>query len=437
MNSDIGFLANVYTKEKKSIAENFKEKVIDLFLAHTSLNSDEINFNNCQLWMGRDLDSSLTVNSQDERCKPILVLYIILYQYLLGKFKFNGLSLRILKLLDAPLKVSPINPILIPSNNQWSELVNYFLVKYPHFERFEMRLPHTRNNFVKGIGIRENVIDFYKQLSELEIFGQFDVSTYRSKEICLNPIEPVPEGFVVAYLSDESRGRFYFGFKDEVFTEFREEGLEKLRSLLQDQSLKVITNDGKSLAKALIKDGADECEIHDTGINEKLIQNGREIPKKIEPDYLFQKYGLSLDADVNLLISQLYKVWEKQQDLIDSMGLRKIVELENRITWIIAKLELTGIGVDTIEMMGYQETLERPGDVDRYLNLVGNDDRIHDEIDQLGTKTGRFSCTLHSVPKCGPVRSFFKAKEGYKFVIADILSKTCGLLRDWQRILKP
>ena len=40
-------------------------------------------------------------------------------------------------------------------------------------------------------------------------------------------------------------------------------------------------------------------------------------------------------------------------------------------------------------------------------------------IDQLGTKTGRITRELQTVKKDGPIRSFFRAAEEYRFVIAD------------------
>ena len=53
------------------------------------------------------------------------------------------------------------------------------------------------------------------------------------------------------------------------------------------------------------------------------------------------------------------------------------------------------------------------------MRLTGHDDRVRDSIDQLRTKTGRFYRPLHTVKKEGPMRSFFKARPGYKFVRAD------------------
>jgi DNA polymerase-1 len=53
------------------------------------------------------------------------------------------------------------------------------------------------------------------------------------------------------------------------------------------------------------------------------------------------------------------------------------------------------------------------------MSLTGRDNRVRDSIDQLNTKTGRFYRTLQTVQKNGPMRSVFRAKEGYKFIVAD------------------
>jgi len=44
---------------------------------------------------------------------------------------------------------------------------------------------------------------------------------------------------------------------------------------------------------------------------------------------------------------------------------------------------------------------------------------MYDSIDQLSAKTGRFYRPLQTVQKVGPMRSLFRAKEGYKFIVAD------------------
>jgi len=53
------------------------------------------------------------------------------------------------------------------------------------------------------------------------------------------------------------------------------------------------------------------------------------------------------------------------------------------------------------------------------MSITGHDDRVRDSIDQLNTKTGRFYRRLQTVQKVGSMRSLFRAKKGYKFIVAD------------------
>ena len=53
------------------------------------------------------------------------------------------------------------------------------------------------------------------------------------------------------------------------------------------------------------------------------------------------------------------------------------------------------------------------------MSITGQDDRARDSIDQLNTKTGRFYRRLQTVQKTGPMRSLFRARKGYKFIVAD------------------
>ena len=70
-------------------------------------------------------------------------------------------------------------------------------------------------------------------------------------------------------------------------------------------------------------------------------------------------------------------------------------------------------------LIEYWKVARERRDVDLYMSLTGPDDRVRDSIDQLNTKTGRFYRPLQTVQKDGPMRSLFRAKEGYKFIVAD------------------
>lgn len=57
--------------------------------------------------------------------------------------------------------------------------------------------------------------------------------------------------------------------------------------------------------------------------------------------------------------------------------------------------------------------------INKIAKHTGEDNRVRDPIDQISTKTGRLYRPLQSVKKDGPIRSFFQAPEGHKFIVAD------------------
>jgi DNA polymerase-1 len=61
-------------------------------------------------------------------------------------------------------------------------------------------------------------------------------------------------------------------------------------------------------------------------------------------------------------------------------------------------------------------------------STLNDDDRIGDPIDQINSKTGRFYRLLQTVKKDGPMRSFFRAREGYKFIVADYFQQEAQII---------
>ncbi len=70
-------------------------------------------------------------------------------------------------------------------------------------------------------------------------------------------------------------------------------------------------------------------------------------------------------------------------------------------------------------LLEYWKAIREIRDVELYISLTGPDARVRDSVDQLNTKTGRFYRPLQTVQKDGPMRSLFRAREGYKFIVAD------------------
>jgi len=488
LNPDIGYIANVYIKPKEKIAHDFQSKINGLI----DIYNDGLKFQgvNCESVHQLTDREDINLGDGDELKLGRLKLIFALENILKAKLT-SGNNNLIPRITDLS-KQSSDNPISLSNTKQWADIVSYFKEKYPHFESFGIKLPHARGNSVEGVGNKRNVIDFYSQLSQLKIFGDINLQSYQTVGEKTTAVNPIPDNFLVAYIPDCKRSEniIYLGNADNVSRISLDSHLTNFKDSFSEviENRKIITNNGKELAKRFILSGLDQCEIYDVTLNERIIKNREGFSKvKIQPEYFFRKYGLAQDADTSMLVSQLYQVWEYQQGLIDELNLRDIIDLENSILWITAKLEVTGFAIDKTAMFEYQGGVESnlaevkgilsriipriplgnavklrdylnlkfklnlgKGDrsplspvadpkakavnklvsrywnlgyecnaLKRYLQSAGNDGRVHDQINQLGTITGRFSCGLHSVRKAGPMRSFFRAKDGCQLVIAD------------------
>ena len=259
-------------------------------------------------------------------------------------------------------------------------------------------------------------------------------------------------------------------------------------SMLKDPQIKIVTNNGKQVAKAFLSCGLPACEIIDVIITEKLIANGEADFHVMNLKTVFRRHGFSEGLERSMVVTRLVDVWCQQEALIKSGGLETIFDIEKRLIWITAKIESTGIGIDVEALLGfhdvltdklkslaavlekmipegislndrfkikehlnstyalslaeindesiktisnadirtlccnlleYWKTAREMRDVEYYMSITGVDDRVRDSIDQLNTKTGRFYRRLQTVQKTGPMRSLFRAKKGYKFIVAD------------------
>ena len=495
---DIGYLANVYVQSREEKARWFRDRFEQLFsdyVAHgkSSRLNHQISLLSDWRWVDNggllnDSDSFLkTQDKWDEIAHYILDIYnIYIYDTVRhGKEVFS----RLLKADPAGYRLDTINTISLSNGNQWADLLIQCQERYPSFEQFEIKLPHTNGKAIKGVGIKKEVLNFYRDLSQLGIIKQVNLLTYKTLSGCSTAIIPLPEKVLVFHFPDNSHGMLSVGFKDDVqsfFIETDRAGFQDFLHARLKEDSSIITNNGKALAKVFRSSGIESREIHDIILHQRIIKNG-DIRKDLSLEEVFKHYELPEKPDSLTLFSQIWQVWEAQQQSISALHLEQTVRLENRVHWVIADLELNGIGVDGYGMIEYQDqvrgelraieeeistgfhagfnwkdegelkgylnttfslsltgtgkeslpsitdakarslmesvlryrSLEKTDkDIERYLALVGDDDRAHDSIDQLGTKTGRFSCVLHSVPK-GLLRSFFKARPGYKLVIAD------------------
>jgi len=442
LNQDIGFIANVFVKVKASVAKEFQRKMLYVLRAN---NLDKVNDVTSPLYLGeKDNTIGDIYKENDHDCgkgqledhkskeRLISVLYNILYNNL--PCAKNNLPARISKCLDQSLcNRGYVSPILFSNTNQWADVLKHFKKKYKHFENFKIKLPHAWGNAVKGVGLKDQVLDFYKQINSYKIFRTIKLGSYTAEDTVAENIDPIPDKFIVVYVPEDTNDLIYIGAGTAVFpislkydAVWFEEMLAKV--FLGDRQ--IITNNGKALAKKILEFGDavyEATKIIDVVLNEKIIRNGEVPLNSITEKSIFKQYGLEESPDLVLTLYQLYKVWPKQKALKKRLGLGNIFELEVRLLWATARIESAGMEIDPVAMLEYQEELLKQGstekeykDIDRYINLAsGGDYRVRDEIEQIATKTGRFNRELHRVKKEGPMRSFFKAPAGYTLISAD------------------
>ena len=443
LNQDIGFIANVFVKVKASVAKEFQRKILCVLRAN---NLDKVNDVTSQLCLGeknntigdiyKENDPKMNkgqLNAYKSKERSIIVLYNLLYKNL--PCTKNNLSARISKCLSQSLcNRGYINPIIFSNNKQWADVLKHFKEKYKHFQNFSIKLPHAWGNAVKGVGQKDQVLDFYKQINSYEIFRTIDLTSYLRKDLVGENIDPISDKFVVVYVPENTGDLIYIGASTSVFPISLKHDAAWFEELLAKVFLgnrQIITNNGKVLAKKILEFGDaayEKVKILDVVLNEKIIRNGEVTLNSITERSIFRQYGLEQSPDLVLTLSQLYKVWIKQRALKKRLGLGNIFELESRLLWITARIESVGMEIDVVSMLAYQEALSKQGsitgkeykDIDIYIALAnGGDYRVRDEIVQIATKTGRFNRELHRVKKTGPMRSFFIAPAGYKLISAD------------------
>jgi DNA polymerase I-like protein with 3'-5' exonuclease and polymerase domains len=107
---------------------------------------------------------------------------------------------------------------------------------------------------------------------------------------------------------------------------------------------------------------------------------------------------------------------EKIKEHLNSAYALSLAKIDEDSIKFIANTSVRALCCNLLE---YWKTERERRDVEFYISITGCDDRVHDSIDQLNAKTGRFYRPLQTVQKDGLMRSLFRAKKGYKFIVAD------------------
>lgn len=89
---------------------------------------------------------------------------------------------------------------------------------------------------------------------------------------------------------------------------------------------------------------------------------------------------------------------------------------QNLLAFLKKEYELVGMYLE------WKTAVTRVSHIEKLLDSVGPDGRIHAGYKQMGAETGRLSCSspnLQQVPKEAEFRGLFRAREGYQLVVAD------------------
>ena len=145
-------------------------------------------------------------------------------------------------------------------------------------------------------------------------------------------VKPIPDRFLSIYIPDN---------EDTAFVEWDSEfaaiplNLEQsclrscFESMPKDPQIKIVTNNGKQVAKAFRSCGLPVSEIIDVIITEKLIANGEADFHVMNLKTVLKRHGFSEGLERSIVAERLFDVWLQQEELIKFGGLEKIFDIEN------------------------------------------------------------------------------------------------------------
>lgn len=316
--------------------------------------------------------------------------------------------------------------IKISAENVWPDLKKHLTVKFPAMEEFEIKLPHAQNKPIMGIGYKTDVLDFYDNLNSFGMFGKkkVDLTSYTSKSTPQVILAPITSGHLVIYFDDSDLIQVGYGATVKSFSKSSPSDLVTLLIRTIDP---VITNDGKELAKIIIRSGhGDFCTddvIHDVILRDVVITNGLGSSSNLSPTKLFEKHGFSSKVDNRLLLSQMFDVWDWQDEIIERDGLEVTVQQRSQALWLVAGLGLNGPFVDVEGLLNFWDQLPAGNSSIRkhattLLNAVSIDDRYMSTIKNHMSLTGRITYGFQQTNK-EHLRRFIVAASGFKLISAD------------------
>jgi len=166
-------------------------------------------------------------------------------------------------------------------------------------------------------------------------------------------------------------------------------------------------------------------------VTAKIERNG--FP--INTDKMLE-YGIKAEEIFNKLETELRRVFPSKISLLYD---EKIIAYLNR-TFRLKLCKISEPALKAIKEQRVKDIMQKlieyrklKMDLDQIKRIAiytGKDNRVRDSIEQISTKTGRLYRPLQSVKKDGSIRSFFQAKAGYKFIVADYSQQEARIMAD-------
>jgi hypothetical protein len=295
------------------------------------------------------------------------------------------------------------------------------------FDRFTVKSGYGKGQRIAGVGLIDRVETFYKELNSLKSSPKTNMGSIVREAQEGEGYPKLPTGEIVVTFSEYAQDIIRLGYSNRM-TETTPEGLagklgtiiNEIRSDDEDIPVSIITTQGKLIAGLLIESDHKDIPIKDLTAIERVLKNNLLGFRHLTQASLMGSY--EREAASLVIFKGLSDIWNLQGKAIKNDGLEKVMALEEKMLRVTADMERHGIGVDAEKLNEMIESHAFPQyekAADAILGRIGPDGRFHDEIDFMGATSARLVSRLDNVPRKGPLRSFFRAREGYRFIVAD------------------
>jgi DNA polymerase I-like protein with 3'-5' exonuclease and polymerase domains len=211
-----------------------------------------------------------------------------------------------------------------------------------------------------------------------------------------------------------------------------QQGKDNLQLILASESKKVFYNAKETLMMLAAQGIEVNGEYFDITLAHKILNAGLDNNSislnKMLALYLGAKYSgkvplnnAAKEGDIKTNVGLLVCLYKRLKKLLKEHSLEKIVQLEFQCIPAIVELEKNGILFDC-KKWDQEKKHCKNVNANYKKSINPQTGRIHPKYSQIGTSTGRITCSnpnLQGVPRIRSLRSCFIPAPGNKFIIAD------------------